>query len=331
MDIDTPSQNPLLLIPPEMLFIIFEYVFHGMRNIANVRSLSRLFDIMFDTMAKQYYFTIIDSGQCYRYVSSDSSVLYDITTHLEACPPMPNMKLLKFTALRTLVIPKNSYITDDSLELLTDLTSLEFEPKSINITDRSIKKLLQLRHLIIHSNYIISNNCIKLLTKLTSLSIRRNFGITNRGISMLTNLVSLDLNHGANITDSALANLTKLVNLGLGDNYDITNKGIAHLNLGVLSLSDRSACKLQLLSNTSSLRSLSLFGNIDVGSIEKMSNLNLLIVRENPQFTVKSVSQLTSLERLQIISCGIQESDLLQLTHLTNLKIIENTNDVELL
>lgn len=319
MEINQFGQNPLLQIPPELLPIIFEYVFQGLQNIATVRSLSTTFDTMFKTIAAKHYFNNINANQLRRYMMSDSSVLYDTTTILEECPLLVDARLAKFTKLRKLVIGKQTCITDHSLKQLTNLTYLDVTLRLIQITDDSIKKLLQLRSLNIENNYFITDDTLTVLTNLTSLNIRRNYSFTNRGVSVLTNLTTLNLNDEGLITDVALIHLTKITNLGLGNNFGITNKGIKHLNLRTLSLSTHSTCRLT--STMTTLRILGIVGPVDLTFVEKMIGLKYLTVKHNSQFTTKTVSLLTNLKQLTIAACGNFDSAV-QLTHLTNLKNI---------
>lgn len=93
-------------------------------------------------------------------------------------------------------------ITDRSIKRLAQLRTLHLGSDA-NITDESLTALTNLKELYLLNNKMITNNGLKTLTNLTTLSLAR-CNITSDGIENLKNLTCLDSQHSKKTTDDWL-------------------------------------------------------------------------------------------------------------------------------
>ena len=85
-------------------------------------------------------------------------------------------------------------ITDESINMLTNLTSLDLGYENSMVTDKSVIRLTNLISLWVYNNTVVTDASISKLTNLTSLMIGfNNYFITDASVSMLTNLTYLDI------------------------------------------------------------------------------------------------------------------------------------------
>jgi hypothetical protein len=146
-------------------------------------------------------------------------------------------KRFKNFYLKKINTQKFEHLDDISLSTLHPyVTTLRMAPMCCCITDRSVKKLVNLTRLDIWSK-AITDESIKHLTNLTSLSLPKYWGtgliVTDRSIKMLTNLTLLNVNTAENanpniyrlypITYYGLKDLTNLI-LNVTDDEGITHR-----------------------------------------------------------------------------------------------------------
>ncbi len=226
----------------------------------------------------------------------------------------------KLRPLKVLYIGENNSVTNEGLEQLLNLRSLELLVlRSVRMTDEGLKVLSglpSLNHLILDGNF--TNNAILYLKdipslrtlkidtqrfndrgmeNISSLTQLENFnahwieGITDRGAAYLKNmpsLKSLDIGH-AKLTDRAMRDLNQIHTLEYLrlPNYGLTDAGLKHVT------------ELQNLRNIW----------VGCSSLSPLTDESLY-----------SVSQLKNLEVLSIGGAGLTDGGMKHVAKLTNLK-----------
>src|SRR5207253_2179885 len=120
---------------------------------------------------------------------------------------------------------ENHNITEIGLEKLTNITRLHLCGKDISGT--CLLKLTNITELHIN-NFVdsIDDEVLCQLINITHLDMCSNNVITDDGIKNLTNLMILDLDGNVNITDRGLDKLINLEGLSLYENRCITSRAI---------------------------------------------------------------------------------------------------------
>lgn len=188
------------------------------------------------------------------------------------------------TNLRKLELGGNQLVTDGSLKKMTQLRkliiyeSMTTGSKTGSITGSSVSLLTNLRQLFIGycDNPIFTDDCLGELTNLEKLNIFFNENFTDRSISKLTNLRELSFSPRSNITETSVSLLTNLQNLSLSGNTSITPNVLSILtNIHTLDLEDNEIIDEDCLRHLPKLRKLTLFGN------KKISKSFLLSLSES--------------------------------------------------
>ena len=157
-----------------------------------------------------------------KYIFSDSQLLDELKNYEQIIE-----NIQKKLALN------NKYNDGNILYLLQNIGPLEITilnaSNNDNITNKSVKHLINLTSLDASCNHEITDEGIKSLINLTSLNATLNFDITDEGVKFLTNLTSLDAIIAKNITNDGIKHLINLTSLNASYNDNITNDGIKHL------------------------------------------------------------------------------------------------------
>jgi len=230
----------------------------------------------------------------------------------------------KLRPLKVLYIWENNSVTNEGLEQLLNLRSLELLVlKSVRMTDEGLKVLSglpSLNHLILDGNFtnnavlylkdIPSLRTLKIDTQrfndwgmqnISSLTQLENFnahwieGITDRGVAYLKNmpsLKSLDIGH-AKLTDKAMLDLNQIHTLEYLrlPNYGLTDAGLKHVT------------ELQNLRNIwVGCSSRSPLTDESLYSVSQLKNLEVLSIGGEglTDGGMKHVAKLTNLKRLSI-------------------------------
>lgn len=251
--------------------------------------------------------------------------------------PTVNPGIDKLTNLEFLNISHNMFINDlNSLVNLNTLIANECD----NITDESIKKLVNLTRLEINYSQIKNVNH---LTKLEILSMygndkiieisnlerlsSLNFGgkdnkISNLELNKLTNLKILSISNDLKITDLKSLNLKELI---IKHSCRIGNREIKHLiYLEKLSVNSyRGITNLNYLTNLKELVA-SHSCSITNSSINKLNKLKILNVDYNSNVT--NINHLTNLRELCACgeTCGIDNAGISQLKKLRSILSLGN-------
>jgi internalin A len=258
----------------------------------------------------------------------------------------------KFVNLQTLKFPfsrnpnDNRNITDEGVKYLTRLTTLELS--NYRISDEGVQFLTNLT--ILDSYFsALSGNGIRYLTKLQVLGISNNKIIDDDVIVKLPNLHTLDISTCLNgkITASGLLNIKNLTALHLNGNYIISNIGLKSLtNLQTLYLDGNSIIHSGGITALTNLTTLSIIQNRKIHdyALQTLTKISTLILKTNHIISYRSVRYLTNLtyldltcdtimacdemiqdlvnlRSLNISSCSISNTALINLTNLTSLDI----------
>jgi hypothetical protein len=166
------------------------------------------------------------------------------------------------------------------------------------ISDRNIKKLINIKKLDISYNCKVTNLGIKGLTNLTSLNIECNDNIRNSSVERLINLKYLNMENNSFVTsrgikdlinltdlnisytlmdDVGIKNLTNLKNLNFKCCDFISNKGIKNLtNITHLNIGRSPLVTYKGIKNLSHLTGLVIYGGRDADITKKgIKNLKL--------------------------------------------------------
>ena len=193
-------------------------------------------------------------------------------------------------------------ITNASIKHLINLKSLDASHNEC-ISDLSIRKLINLTSLNVSCNHKITDESAQLLINLQSLDARNNLKITDHSISRLVNLKSLKLSHSSDVTDDGIKSLTNLTSLDVSKN--ITDDGI------------------KSLTNLTSLNT-NLSKNITDDGIKSLTNL--ISLDANFYMTNASIKLLTKLKHLSACDNGkISDEGINNLINLTYLDASENS------
>jgi Leucine-rich repeat (LRR) protein len=157
----------------------------------------------------------------------------------------------------------NNFVTDASLKLLTNLTSLDLGCV-MQFSDDSVQYLTKLQRLNCNYNEVVTDFAVSKLVHLETLNLANNHQVTPTAFLSLTNLQQLDMGFSRRMGDSAMLVLAKLPNfqrLNMLVNCNITAGVLAQMtNLLSLSASQYCTCVTdQSLRALSNLVALDLF------------------------------------------------------------------------
>lgn len=141
----------------------------------------------------------------------------------------PNV-LIHMTRLETLMMPQlGRTMGDEILDKLHNITKLDING-NVLITDKSLKKMKNLRYLDIGGMRRCPDFSISLetYTNLTSLGIRSNYCVKDHHIKNLIGLRTLNMEL-TRLTDQSIENLTNLTRLNIRGNEQITHECIQKL------------------------------------------------------------------------------------------------------
>ena len=232
--------------------------------------------------------------------------------------------------LRTLVLKKNSSITDQGLSHVTNLTKLDIESVSeemaisrdgfnqlpylqklvlVDVTEEAvsgdhISGLTQLRNLHLEDTKIVH---IETLTNLNVLYLYNNDedAVMGESISKLVNLTKLSLDGG--FLYHGLSELTQLLELNIkGGSSDLEENEIGQIferltNLEKLNLKENVEVGDNHLTLLVNLKSLNLRSNhiISDKGITSLTNLTFLNITGNPMITPMALGFLKNLRRIK--------------------------------
>lgn len=196
--------------------------------------------------------------------------------------------------------PLNLLMVNWSIHVLAwhCITKLNFH---VEITDRVLSRTPMLRELVTNfrvsgaglplsltSLDVVWHNKIrdvglKRLANLRKLILQDNQYITNLGLSHCSGLTYLDIASNCNITDDGLRGCRQLTTLILSQNDSITDKGLLSCPaLTMLDLCDNNLITDQALSQLTSLKTLDLTSNTSItcAGVSTLSNLQCLMASE---------------------------------------------------
>lgn len=213
-------------------------------------------------------------------------------TDLDICckDKITDTSLCCFSELRSLTLRDNKYVTNKSIQILTNLTSLTLSHISSDqkISPEVIRELPYLQKLSLDSCY---NDADMIKMNLTALRHLRLTASNNSGACFadLPNLTSLNLWMCRRINDDSIRNLISLTDLIIDSPTEVTDEGIQHLtNLTALALRYQFDC------NFLTHKPKALF-KITGSGLRELTNLITLDITGNEIFNKDYLTDLRSL------------------------------------
>lgn len=178
---------------------------------------------------------------------------------------------------------------------------------------------------------LINKQVIPLFTGLKKVVLGLFGGITDEGLQKLTAIQELDLSYNRQITDKGVEKLINLCSLNLLSCDGISGECLRHLTqLKRLGLKKNDRLRGSCLLSLSELEELDLSDNRAVEDshlINMLHSLRVIKLNENYQINDACIAQMTRLEKLSYHSRIIDDTTLIKLTSLTQLRVGSNTTD----
>ena len=261
------------------------------------------------------------------------SLIGGIPTELYSNNFVSHIEVLeRFSSLTSLTIKKLN-LTDQDIQRLSHLTSLEKLDLSGNktLTDLSaLSNLSNLTYLDLSFNQISDIQVLSGFTNLEELDLSFNSITDITPIQSLTSLTILDVGSNEVSDIEGLANLDNLERFDAMVNHISDLSALSSLvNLEDLWLADNQITDLTPLANLKKLEHLTLDGNLitDITPIKDLTELGILDLCENQ---IDDITPLYSLSRLLFLSLNNNQiTDLTPLVLLSRLSYLEiNGNQI---
>ena len=261
--------------------------------------------------------------------------IYDITdlTKLTSLSLKNNLvsdlsPLAAMQNLRELDIRNNKILDVEPLKRLTNLERLNLRDNYIKSID-SLSDLKGLEYLNLHSNYnIMSIQPIADLVNLQTLILRDvNVGNDVNVLESMNQLRIINLRNSGigNEGIEVIGKLPDIVKLDLSENHITNIKPLKNLkNLEEVDICDINITNLEPLSELTGLIYLNLHSNLRIDSLRPLSklvNLQTLALKSvQVGGYIDILESMKDLRCLDLINCGVQDSDLIIIGELQNIQ-----------